>query len=90
MELAQLRREERRQIVVYIITHGQCHIPVEVVQAMARSASLYGIFTLPSTDVRLDYLDLLHRYQVVDEQVLTSQKDRRERALQIVEDASRR
>lgn len=90
LELARLRREERRQIVVYIITHGQCHIPVEVVQAMARSASLYGIFTLPSTDVRLDYLDLLHRYQVVDEQVLTSQKDRRERALQIVEDASRR
>src|SRR5262249_42214233 len=26
-ELVRLRRDERRQVVLYIITHGQCHIP---------------------------------------------------------------
>ncbi len=71
-ELQRLRREERRQIVVYIITHGQCHIPLEVVQALSRVAYLYGVFILPSTEVQLDYLGALHRYQVVSEAILTS------------------
>src|SRR5690242_916790 len=53
-ELQRLRREERRQVVVYIITHGQCHIPADTVQAMAAEASLYGVFILPSTEVQLD------------------------------------
>lgn len=86
-ELQRLRREERRQIVVYIITHGQCHIPLDVVQALARTAYLYGVFILPSTEVQLDYLGALHRHQIVSESILTSQKDRRDRALQIVDDA---
>ncbi len=88
LELQRLRREARRQVVVYIITHGQCHIPVETAQAMAKMASLYGVFILPSTEVQLDYLQHLHRHQVVNDSVLTSQKDRRDRALQIVEDAA--
>lgn len=88
LELLRLRREERRQIVVYIVTHGQCHIPVEIVQALAKVAFLYGIFIMPSTEVQLDYLPWLQRYQVVNDKILTSQKDRRDRALQIVEDAS--
>src|SRR5438552_12194289 len=62
VELTRLRRDENRQIVVYIITHGQAHVPVELVEQLARQAYLYGIFILPSSEVRLDYLDALHRH----------------------------
>jgi hypothetical protein len=90
LELARLRREDRRQLVVYILTHGQCHIPVEVVQQMRREAYLYGIFILPSSDVSLEYLDLLHRHQIVDDQTLQSRNRRRDKALEIVADAGGR
>jgi hypothetical protein len=89
LELGRLRREERRHIILYIVTHGQCHIPLEVVQGLARHAYLYGVFILPSTEVQLDYLGALGRYQIVSEAILSSQKDRRDRALEIVEDAAR-
>src|SRR6478735_3612190 len=88
VELQRLRREDRRQIVVYIITHGQCHIPVETVQQLRREAYLYGIIILPSSDVSLEYLDLLHRHQIVDEKTLASRKGRRDRALDIIADAA--
>ncbi|MCS6913726.1 MAG: hypothetical protein RMK29_20150 [Myxococcales bacterium] len=88
VELQRLHREERRQIVVYIITHGQCHLPREVVQALARVAYLYGVFILPSTEVELDYLDVLHRHQIVNEAILLSRQERRDRALEIVSDAA--
>jgi hypothetical protein len=87
LELQRLRREDRRQIVVYIVTHGQCHIPVDLVQQLKREAYLYGIFILPSSDVSLEYLDSLHRHQIVDEKALASRKGRRDRALEIVNDA---
>ncbi|MGZ7079843.1 MAG: hypothetical protein ACXVJT_10555, partial [Thermoanaerobaculia bacterium] len=87
VELQRLRREDRRQVVVYIITHGQCHIPIETVQQLRREAYLYGIIILPSSDVSLEYLDLLHRHQIVDEKALASRKGRRDRALEIVNDA---
>jgi hypothetical protein len=87
IELQRLRREDRRQVVVYVITHGQCHIPIETVQQLRREAYLYGIIILPSSDVSLEYLDLLHRHQIVDEKALASRKGRRDRALEIVNDA---
>jgi hypothetical protein len=87
VELQRLRREDRRQVVVYVITHGQCHIPVEVVQQLRREAYLYGVFILPSSDVSLEYLELLHRHQIVDDKTLTNKKGRRDRALEIVADA---
>lgn len=88
VELQRLRREERRQVVVYIITHGQCHLPLELVQALARVAYLYGVFILPSTEVELDYLGALHRHQIVSEAILLSRQERRDRALEIVTDAA--
>jgi hypothetical protein len=89
-ELQRLRREDRRQVVVYIITHGQCHLPVDLVQQLSKEAYLYGIFILPSSDVALEYLAHLHRHQIVDEDALSSKKGRRDRALEIVEDAGGR
>ncbi len=89
-ELQRLRRDERRQVVVYFITHGQCHLPVELVQQLGREASLYGIFILPSSEMSLEYLDLLDRHQIVDQAQLGRRQDRRDRALEIVSDAGRR
>jgi hypothetical protein len=90
VELSRLRREDRRQVVVYIITHGQCHIPLELVQQLRREAYLYGVFILPSSEMTLEYLELLNRHQIVDDKTLQSKKDRRDRALQIVRDAGAR
>lgn len=87
IELRRQRSAERREIVLYIITHGQCHIPVELVQQLRAEAYLYGIFILPSSTMKLDYLDLLHRSQIVDASTLASRKGRRDRALEIVADA---
>ena len=86
VELSRLRREERRQVVVYLITHGQCHLPVELVEQLGRQAYLYGIFMLPSSEVRLEYLDSLSRYQIVQASALASREGRRARALDILAD----
>jgi hypothetical protein len=88
LELSRLRRDNRRQVVVYIITHGQCHIAPDLVAAMAQQAYLYGIIILPSSEVTLDFLPLLHRHQIVEATALSSRAGRRERALDIVGDTS--
>lgn len=87
-ELQRLRRHEDRQLLVYIITHGQCHIGVDVVQQLAQIAHLYGVFILPSSNLHLDYLSVMHRYQIVDEEVLSSRERSVDRALEIVDDAA--
>ncbi len=90
LELRRMRGAEKREVALYIITHGQCHIPVEIVQQLRNDAYLYGIFILPSSTMRVDYLDLLHRSQVVDAGTLASKQGRRDRALEIVADAGTR
>ena len=57
---------------------------------MRREAYLYGIIILPSSDVTLEYLEQLHRHQIVDEQTLQSRNRRRDKALEIVNDAGGR
>ena len=88
LEITRLRREQRRRIVVYIITHGQCHIAPDLVATLAQQAFLYGIIILPSSEVELEFLPLLHRNQIVDSPSLQSRSQRRDRALDIVVDAS--
>lgn len=87
LELSNLHREEGRSVFVYIVTHGQCHIPPELVSAMSQHAHLYGIIILPSSEVSLEFLPLLHRYQVVDATVFENRSDRKARALDILDDA---
>jgi hypothetical protein len=88
VELTRLRQSESRRIVVYVITHGQCHLPPDVVEKLAQQAFLYGVFILPSSEVRLDYLPLLHRHQVVDAAALGSREGRKSRALDIIADTA--
>ncbi len=89
-ELSRLERRERRTPMVYLLTHAECHVPLETIENMRRVAKLYGVFMLPSTGkLELDYLHRLHTVQVVDEQALRLKDQRAKRALDIVEDAAR-
>jgi hypothetical protein len=89
-ELERLARRERRAPVLYVVTHAECHIPLDVVDRLRAVARLYGIFMLPSRGaLDLPYLDRLHTVQVVDEASLGRRTERARRALDIVEDAAR-
>ena len=90
IELGRLKQTKRRRVVVTFITHGQCHIPVELVRDLRRFAQLYGVFILPSREVELDYLGELDTYQVVTAESLADKHQRRGRAIEIVEDAGAR
>jgi hypothetical protein len=89
-EVARLRRESAREIALTFITHAECHIPLPVVDALARDATLYGVFVLPSKPIDLDYLPRLHRHQIVTAEALARGAEKRRRALEIVEDAALR
>ena len=58
------------------------------VDALAREATLYGVFILPSRPVELEYLPRLHRHQVVTAEALARAAEKRRRALEIVEDVA--
>jgi hypothetical protein len=87
LELGRLHREGRRRIAVYVITHGQCHIPVELAAQMKQLAELHGIIILPSQTLALDYLAYFDHHQVVTAETLASREGRRDRALGIVQGA---
>lgn len=88
-EVSRLRFEEGRDVALTFITHAECHIPKPTVEALARDATLYGVFVLPSRPITLDYLPLLHRHQIVTFETLARAGAGRRRALDIVDDAAR-
>jgi hypothetical protein len=87
-ELQRLRRQVDRQVVVYIITHGQCHIGSQLVEQLGALAHLYGVFILPSSTLHLDYISQLHRHQIVSAEALSSRESAADRALEIVDEAA--
>ncbi|MAQ15436.1 MAG: hypothetical protein CMN30_11655 [Sandaracinus sp.] len=89
-ELQRLQRRERRTPIVYVLTHAQCHVPLDTVERLRQVARLYGVFMLPSTgELDLEYLHRLHTVQVVDAKALGHRDVRAARALEIVEDAAK-
>ena len=89
-ELQRLGRRERRTPIVYIITHAECHVPLDTIERLRTIARLYGIFMLPSQgELELDYVHRLHTVQVVDEAGLRQRDERARRALDIVEHAAK-
>ncbi len=88
VETTRLRREQKRRVVMYVITHGQCHIEPELVTSLKQQAFLYGIVVLPSSEQLPEFVPLLDRSQIVHADALTSRADRQRRALDIVGDAS--
>lgn len=88
VEVTRLRREQKRRVVLYVITHGQCHIEPELATALKQQTFLYGVVVLPSSEQLPEFVPLLDRSQIVSADALTSRADRQRRALDIVGDAS--
>jgi hypothetical protein len=86
-EVSRLRRDSDREIALTFITHAECHVPVTTIEALARDATLHGIFVLPSRPLELDYLPRLHKHQIVTAEALARASEKRRRALEIVEAA---
>jgi hypothetical protein len=84
LDLTRLRREAKRRIVLYVVTHGQCHIPVELVTALKSLAYLYAVIILPSSEVALDYLPLFDRHHVISAEALSSRERRKDSAIEIL------
>jgi len=88
-DLRRIRDRDGAKPVLYLITHGECHIPTHIVESLAASASLYGVFMLPSQGkLDLEYLPQLDTVQVVEESNLYQKEARATRALSIVDDAA--
>jgi uncharacterized protein with von Willebrand factor type A (vWA) domain len=90
VELERIKRLDGRDVVLYIITHGQCHVVTELVERLSAVAKLYGVFILPSQALHLDYLPLLHKHQIVSEETLSSRERSLDRAMEIVDDVTSR
>src|SRR6188768_3978657 len=88
VETTRLRREQKRRVVMYVITHGQCHIEPELVTALKQQAFLYGIICLPSSDQLPEFVPMLDRSQIVSGEALTNRAERQRRALDIIDNAT--
>lgn len=86
-ELAAPRRQEG-QPLVYLLTHGECQLPVAEVQQLASRAPIYGVFILPSGPLELPYLDSLHRIHAIDADAISHGR-RAHKARQIIEEVER-
>lgn len=88
-EIGRVAKRERRRPIVYLLTHAECHIPLETIERLRTQAQLYGIFMLPSQgSLDLEYISRLHTVQVVDEAALRQKEARARRALDIIDDAA--
>jgi hypothetical protein len=89
-ELVRVAKRERKSPILYILTHAECHVPLGTIDRLREVATLYGIFMLPSTGkLDLEYLHRLHTVQIVDESALDQREARADRALAIIDDATR-
>ena len=88
----EMRRVSDREGVrptLYLITHAECHMPVEVAVGLANEARLYGVFMMPSQgELDIEYVECLDTVQIVNEAQLFNRGSRAARALSIVDDAA--
>ena len=88
-DLQRLAKRERRTPILYILTHAECHVPLDTIERLRSIARLYGVFMLPSRgELDLEYLPRLHTVQVVDEASLKQREARARRALDIIDHAA--
>src|SRR5690606_22788130 len=56
-DLARVAKREKKTPILYVLTHAECHVPIETIERLRDVAMLYGIFMLPSTGkLDLEYL----------------------------------
>jgi hypothetical protein len=84
VELEQDAGRLHREVSLTIVTHASCQIPRATVLALSRRAALHAVFVLPSQPLTLDYLPLLHQFQVVTAETLAAPAEKKRRALEIV------
>jgi hypothetical protein len=83
------RMRERAAVTVYVITHAECHVPVDLMRRIRDMAEVCGVFMLPSRGVLdLEYLPLLTLHEVVTDAALRDRSERAHRAISIVEHAT--
>lgn len=83
------RNRDRSAITAYVITHAECHVPVELMRRVREYAEVFGVFMLPSREnLDLEYLSQLSSHEVVTDAALRDRGERASRALTIVEGAS--
>lgn len=82
-ELERARKEAGSDVTVYLITHGQCHPPVDEVQRVRKLARLHAVIVQPSAEVQLDWLAHVDRHQVIRGEALTSGAARRAQGLAV-------
>lgn len=75
-------------LTIHLITHAEFHVPVELVRALAERARLHCVYVLPAHGLALGYLNLLSRYDIIEESALARTEVRRARALAIATSAS--
>jgi hypothetical protein len=80
------RQRPQREVAITFITHGECQIPLGLVQAIRRSATLFGIFVLPSQPLLLDYLPHLSGHQLITPESMADPAELRRRGLAVVKD----
>ncbi len=89
--LHEARRTVRRGqhgLAITFLTHGECHIPVGLVESLREVARVCAVFILPSRPLRLAYLGALHRHEVVDAADFAEKRVKAVRALAIVDRVS--
>src|SRR5690606_16848908 len=88
-DLARVAKRERKTPILYILTHAECHVPLDTIERLRSIARLYGVFMLPSRgELDLEYIPRLHTVQVVDEAALKQRDTRARRAMDIIDDAA--
>jgi hypothetical protein len=88
-EVARTAKREKKSVIFYVITHAECHVPMEVIERLRSVATLYGIFMLPSEGkLDLEWTSRLSTIQIVDEASLNKKDERSKRAIDILDDAA--
>jgi hypothetical protein len=88
-DLTRLAKRERKTPILYILTHAECHVPLDTIERLRSLARLYGVFMLPSRgELDLEYVPRLHTVQIVDEASLKQRDARARRAMDIIDDAA--
>jgi hypothetical protein len=76
---------DKREPWLHVFSHGALQIPRDNVEKIAHIAKFSAVFSLPSqTNLKLDYLDLLHAHWVVDYASLANRTQRAENAAMIL------
>ena len=86
-EVGRLTREEGKDVIITMITHGRLSIPDVLVERLAQKAAIFGVFVLPSQPVDLPYMRRLKKSHIIDASVLTDPQARTKAALGVLQGA---